>query len=166
MYVLTCLLLLLYNYVEANFTSKWQRMVLFPAAQRIRRSSAELQDPVLQTSELEVELLYEFLLTGVHLDKENRLSLLDPELASLRKAATFDVVCNDVIPKSISDIKRLAAMLSHQRGPLRKADFERTLLTAAYAAYRTSTFRNVHQQKVWLETLGNLFTTLKRDLTF
>ncbi|CAH2276615.1 Hypothetical predicted protein [Pelobates cultripes] len=166
MYALSCLLLLLYNYVEANFTSKWQRVVFFPEAQRIRRSSAELLNPVLQTSVSEVELLYEFLLTGVNIDNENRLSLLDPELATLRKATTFDVVCNDVIPKTITDIRRLGAKLIHLQGPMKTVDFERTLLTMAYTAIKISKCRNTDQQKVWLDSFTNLFTALRRDLIF
>uniref|UniRef100_A0A8C5WJI9 Family with sequence similarity 180 member A n=1 Tax=Leptobrachium leishanense TaxID=445787 RepID=A0A8C5WJI9_9ANUR len=166
MYALSCLLLLLYNYVEANFTSKWQRVVLFPEAQRVRRSSPELVNPVLQKSVSEVELLYEFLLTGVHIDKENRLSLLDPELSTLRKATTFDVVCNDVIPKTVTDIRRLSAKLIHLQGPMKSEDFERTLLTMAYAALKMSKSKSSDQQKVWLESLVNLFMALRKDLIF
>ncbi|KAM8973472.1 protein FAM180A [Pelodytes ibericus] len=166
MYVLSCFLLLLYNYAEANFTNKWQRVVFFPEAHRIRRSSAELLNPVLQTSVPEVELLYEFLLTGVRIDEEDRLTLLDPELSTLRKATTFDVLCNDVIPKSIADIRRLGAKLIHLQGPMKSVDFERTLLTMAYTAFKTSKTPNADQQKVWLESLINLFTALRKDLTF
>ncbi|XP_075061534.1 protein FAM180A [Mixophyes fleayi] len=164
MYLLSCVLLLLYNYVEANFTSKWQRVVFFPSAHRVRRSSPEFLDPVLQKSVPEVELLYEFLSTGVHIDQDNRLTLLDPELSSLRKATTFDVVCNDVIPKSIADIRRLRDKLSHVHSPLKREDFERTLLTMAYAALKTSKSENNNQQKIWMETVTELFIALRRDL--
>ncbi|KAM4747472.1 protein FAM180A [Rhinophrynus dorsalis] len=166
MYLKCCLLLLLYNHVEANFTNKWQRVVFFPAAQRVRRSSAEFLNPVFQMSVPEVELLYEFLLTGVKIDPEHRLTLQDPELSSLRKATTFDVICNDVIPKTITEIRRLADKLSHVPGPLRREDFERILLTMVYTAHRTSQSRNKDQQKVWLESLTNLFMALRRDLMF
>ncbi|MEE6477786.1 hypothetical protein FKM82_011632 [Ascaphus truei] len=160
------LLLLLYNYVEANFTSKWHRVVLFPTAQRVRRSSADLLNPVLQTSLPEVELLYEFLLTGVKIDQDHKMTLLDPELSSLRKATTFDVLCNDVIPKTITDIRRLGVKLTHAPGPLKREDFERTVLTMAYTAFRTSQAQNVHQQSVWMESFTKLYKALKRDLMF
>ncbi|XP_063786671.1 protein FAM180A [Pseudophryne corroboree] len=166
MYLQSCVLLLLYNCVEANFTSKWQRVVFFPSAHRVRRSAAEFLDPVLQKSLPEVELLYEFLSTGVHIDQDNRLALLDPELSSLRKATAFDVVCNDVIPKSISDIRRLKDKLSYLQGPLKKEDFERTLLTMAYAALKTSKSDDDNQQKVWMDAATELFFALRKDLMF
>ncbi|KAM9313381.1 protein FAM180A [Gastrophryne carolinensis] len=165
MHLLPCLLLLLYNCADANFTSiKWQRVVFFPSAHRVRRSSPEFLDPVLQKSLPEVELLYEFLSTGVKIDQENQLTLRDPELSSLRKASTFEVLCNDVIPKSISDIRRLGDQLSRVPGPLKRDDFERTALTMAYAALKTSAFHNEHQRRVWMESLTKLFLALRKDL--
>ncbi|XP_077325337.1 protein FAM180A [Lithobates pipiens] len=164
MYLLPCLLLLFYNYVEANFTRKWQRVVFFPSAHRVRRSSPEFLDPVLQKSVPEVELLYEFLSTGVQIDPNSRLTLRDPELSSLRKATTFDVLCNDVIPKAISDIRRLGDQLSSVPGPLKKEDFERTALTMAYTALKTSKLENENQRRVWMESLTKLFVALRRDL--
>ncbi|XP_075715922.1 protein FAM180A [Rhinoderma darwinii] len=166
MYLQSCLLLLLYIYVDANVTSKWHRAVFFPSAHRVRRSSAEFLDPVLQMSMPEVELLYEFLSTGVNIDQDDRLTLRDPELSSLRSATTFDVVCNDVIPKSISEIRRLGDKLSHVPGPLKREDFERTLLTMAYGALKTSQSDNSDQQKFWMQSLTKLFIALRRDLMF
>ncbi|KAG9465049.1 hypothetical protein GDO78_019019 [Eleutherodactylus coqui] len=167
MLIQSCLLLLLlYNYVDANFTSKWHRAVIFPSAHRVRRSTPELLDPVLQMSLPEVELLYEFLSTGVHIDQGGHLTLRDPELSSLRKASTFDVVCNDVIPKSISEILRLGDKLSHVPGPLRREDFERTVLTMAYGALKTSQSDDSNQQKFWMQSLTKLFIALRRDLMF
>ncbi|XP_018414064.1 PREDICTED: protein FAM180A [Nanorana parkeri] len=165
MYLLPCLLVLLfYNYVEANFTSRWQLVVFFPSAHRVRRSSPQFLDPVLQKSMPEVELLYEFLSTGVQIDPDSRMTLRDPELSSLRKATTFDVVCNDVIPKAISDIRRLGDQLSMVRGPLKREDFERTVLTMAYTALKTSKSDNENQRRIWMESLNKLFVALKRDL--
>lgn len=102
--------------------------------------------------------------TGVQIDSDSRLSLRDPELSSLRKAATFDVVCNDVIPKAITDIRRLGDQLSKVPGPLKREDFERTVLTMAYAALKTSKFKNENQRRVWMESLTKLFVALRRDL--
>uniref|UniRef100_F6VH19 Uncharacterized protein n=1 Tax=Xenopus tropicalis TaxID=8364 RepID=F6VH19_XENTR len=141
-------------------------IVYFPSAHRIRRSSAELLNPVLQKSVPEVELLYEFLLSGVKLNRDQVMTLQDPELSSLRKATTFHVICNDVIPKSLSDIRRLGARLSHAQGPLKRQDFERTLLTMAYTALKTPQSNTDHQQKIWLDSLTELFVALRRDLMF
>ncbi|KAM3926644.1 protein FAM180A [Leptodactylus fuscus] len=166
MFIQSCLLLLLYHYVDANFTTKWHRAVIFPSAHRVRRSAAEFLDPVLQMSLPEVELLYEFLSTGVRIDPNDRLTLRDPELSTLRKATTFDVICNDVIPKSISEIRRLGDKLSHFPGPLNREDFERTLLTMAYGVLKTSQSDSNDQQKFWMQSLTKLFIALRRDLMF
>ncbi|XP_068129101.1 protein FAM180A isoform X2 [Hyperolius riggenbachi] len=143
---------------------KKPRLVFFPSAHRVRRSTPEFLDPVLQKSLPEVELLYEFLTTGVNIDQKDRLTLRDPELCSLRKATIFDVLCNDIIPKSISDIRRLGDQLSKVPGPLKKEDFERTVLTMAYTALKSSMLDNEDQQRVWMESLTKLFVALRRDL--
>ncbi|CAI9563154.1 unnamed protein product, partial [Staurois parvus] len=109
-------------------------------------------------------LFIQFLSTGVQIDPNSRLTLRDPELSSLRKATTFDVLCNDVIPKAISDIRRLGDQLSKVPGPLKKEDFERTVLTMAYTALKTSKLENDNQRRVWMESLTKLFVALRRDL--
>ncbi|XP_069484866.1 protein FAM180A isoform X1 [Ambystoma mexicanum] len=160
------LLLVFYYGAEADVASKWSRAPLFPAAQRTRRSSAAVLNPILQTSLEEVDLLYEFLLAGLEIGSDHQIHIRDAELSSLRKAATFDVICNDVIPKSITEIRRLGSRLSEVRGVLKKEDFERTLLTMAYSAYRASNSNTQHQKETWAESIARLFLALKRDLMF
>ncbi|XP_038609143.1 protein FAM180A [Tachyglossus aculeatus] len=159
----TLLLLLLYYDAQATVTPRWNRAPLFPAASRPKRSSSAPVNPVLQTSLEEVDLLYEFLLAELEIGKDLRISIKDEELSSLRKAADFSAVCNHVIPKGITDILRLSARLSRYSGVLRKEDFERTVLTLAYAAYRTAKARG-HQKDVWAHSLLGLFQALKHDL--
>uniref|UniRef100_G3T373 Family with sequence similarity 180 member A n=1 Tax=Loxodonta africana TaxID=9785 RepID=G3T373_LOXAF len=139
------------------------RAVLFPAAQRPKRSSSIPLNPVLQTSLEEVELLYEFLLAELEISPDLKISIKDEELASLRKAADFHSICNDVIPKRIPDIRRLTASLSSHPGILKKEDFERTVLTLAYTAYRTARAEG-HQKDVWAQALLSLFHALRHDL--
>ncbi|XP_078527896.1 protein FAM180A [Lissotriton helveticus] len=160
------LLLAFYYGVEADVGSKWTRAPLFPAAQRVRRSSAAALNPVLQTSLEDVDLLYEFLLTGLNIGSDLQVHIHDAELSTLRKAATFDIICNDVIPKSITEVRRLGARLSDVHGVLKKEDFERTLLTMAYTAYRASSSRTQHQKEAWAASITSLFQALKRDLMF
>ncbi|KAJ1166438.1 hypothetical protein NDU88_006842 [Pleurodeles waltl] len=164
---LQALLLLAFYYgAEAGVSSKWTRAPLFPAAQRVRRSSAAALNPVLQTSLDDVDLLYQFLLTGLNIGSDLHVHIRDAELSSLRKAVTFDVICNDVIPKSITEVRRLGARLSEVHGALKKEDFERTLLTMAYTAYRASNSRTQHQKEAWATSVTSLFQALKRDLMF
>uniref|UniRef100_E1BKM3 Family with sequence similarity 180 member A n=1 Tax=Bos taurus TaxID=9913 RepID=E1BKM3_BOVIN len=137
--------------------------VLFPAAYRPKRSSTLPLNPVLQSSLEEVELLYEFLLAELEISPDLKISIKDEELASLRKASDFRAVCNDVIPKSIPDIRRLSANLSSRLGILKKEDFERTALTLAYTAYRTALSQG-YQKDVWAQSLLSLFRALRHDL--
>ncbi|KAM9651472.1 protein FAM180A [Trichechus inunguis] len=159
----TVLLLLVYYNAQATVPHRWSRAVLFPAAHRPKRPSSILLNPVLQTSLEEVELLYEFLLAELEISPDLEISIKDEELSSLRKASDFRTICNDVIPKSIPDIRRLSASLSSYPGILKKEDFERTALTLAYTAYRTALAQG-HQKDVWAEALLSLFQVLRHDL--
>uniref|UniRef100_A0A8D1RHB7 Protein FAM180A n=1 Tax=Sus scrofa TaxID=9823 RepID=A0A8D1RHB7_PIG len=105
----------------------------------------------------------EFLLAELEIGPDLKISIKDEELASLRKAADFHTICNDVIPKSIPDIRRLSASLSSHPGVLKKEDFERTALTLAYVAYRTALSQG-HQKDVWAQALLSLFQALRHDL--
>ncbi|XP_005609488.1 protein FAM180A isoform X1 [Equus quagga] len=159
----TLLLLLLCYDAQATVSHRWSRAVLFPAAHRPKRSSSVPANPVLQTSLEEVELLYEFLLAKLEISPDLKISIKDEELASLRKASDFHTVCNEVIPKSIPDIRRLSASLSSHPGILKKEDFERTALTLAYTAYRTALAQG-HQKDIWAQALLSLFQALRHDL--
>ncbi|XP_012321148.1 protein FAM180A [Aotus nancymaae] len=159
----TLLLLLLYYNAQASVCHRWSRAMLFPAAHRPKRSSSLPLNPVLQTSLEEVELLYEFLLAELEISPDLQISIKDEELASLRKASDFHTICNNVIPKSIPDIRRLSASLSSHPGILKKEDFERTVLTLAYTAYRTALSQG-YQKDIWAQSLISLFQALRHDL--
>uniref|UniRef100_A0A8D0GK94 Family with sequence similarity 180 member A n=1 Tax=Sphenodon punctatus TaxID=8508 RepID=A0A8D0GK94_SPHPU len=163
----TLMLLLFYYNAHANVNPRWRRAMLFPSAHRLKRSSSfsALVNPVLQKSLDDVDLLYEFLLGELEIGKELRISIKDEELASLRKATDFDAICNNIIPKSITEIRRLSARLSTYPGVLKNEDFERTVLTMVYTAYRTARSKG-HQKDTWAESFVNLFRALKHDLMF
>uniref|UniRef100_A0A8C3CNY3 Family with sequence similarity 180 member A n=1 Tax=Cairina moschata TaxID=8855 RepID=A0A8C3CNY3_CAIMO len=139
--------------------------MLYPAAQRLKRSSAAFLNPVLQNSLEDVVLLYEFLLAELDIDKSQRISIKDEELASLKKAAEFDTICNEIIPKSITEIRRLSSRLSSYPRVLKKEDFERTVLTMVYTAYRAAQSEG-HQKDTWVESFVSLYKALKHDLMF
>ncbi|XP_062990503.1 protein FAM180A [Elgaria multicarinata webbii] len=157
------LLLLLYYSVHATVPPRWNRAMFFPSAHRVKRSSAALLNPVLQKSQDDVDLLFEFLLGELEINNDLKISVKDKELASLRKAVAFDTLCNDVIPKSVTDIRRLNARLSGYPGMLKREDFERTVLTMVYAAYRAAQSQG-HQKDTWAESFVNLYKALKHDL--
>ncbi|XP_054845186.1 protein FAM180A [Eublepharis macularius] len=160
----TVLVLLLYYNVHASVPPRWNRAMLFPSSQRVKRSSAALLNPILQKSQEDVDLLFEFL-AELEISKDLKISVKDRELASMRKAVAFDTVCNDVIPKSITDIRRLNARLLGYPGMLKKEDFERTMLTMVYTAFRTAQSQG-HRKDAWAETFVSLYKALKHDLMF
>lgn len=107
--------------------------------------------------------LYQFLLGELEINKDLKISVKDKELASMRKAVPFDTICNDVIPKSITDIHRLNARLLGYPGMLKKEDFERIVLTMVYTAYRAAQLQG-HQKDMWAESFVSLYQALKHDL--
>lgn len=105
----------------------------------------------------------QFLLGELEIDDDLKITVKDEELASTRKAITFDTLCNDVIPKSITEIRRLSSRLSGYPGMLKKEDFERTVLTMVYTAYRTAQSQG-HQKDSWAESFINLYKLVMHDL--
>ncbi|XP_048405305.1 protein FAM180A-like [Stegostoma tigrinum] len=160
----TLILLIFSTSVCAAALSK-RNKVLFPSAQTLKRNlDSDIPiNPVFQKSYKDVELLYEFLLGGLNISDNLKCSLKDEELASLRPAKTFNAIVNQIIPKEISDIRRLTYRQSKYVGQLKFADFERTLLTLVFTAYQTLRFKE-HQQDYWKESLVNIFQVLRRDL--
>ncbi|XP_076015073.1 protein FAM180A [Genypterus blacodes] len=142
-----------------------RRAALFPSASRIRRGTYALIDPVFQHSVEDANLLFEILLSGMQIAKEEEAVLIpDQELASLRGVDKLEVVCEDVLPKRLSDIRRLASELSRRRQALSWRDFERTVLTLVYTTQTLANITNQHQRDAWTDTLVQLFRALQKDL--
>ncbi|KAJ8373915.1 hypothetical protein SKAU_G00044950 [Synaphobranchus kaupii] len=97
-------------------------------------------------------------------DEHGDFSVQDEELASLRRTHALANICEDVLPRKLTDIRRLTSDLSQYQGPLRRPDFERTVLTMVYTAYRLAHTRG-HQKDRWAESFFNLFRAIKQDLT-
>ncbi|XP_042322484.1 protein FAM180A isoform X2 [Sceloporus undulatus] len=131
----------------------------------LRFSMNERISPVFMCGDLINLSGSQFLLGELEISDDLKISVKDEELASMRKAMAFDTLCNDVIPKSITDIRRLSARLSGYPGLLKKEDFERTVLTMVYAAYRTAKSQG-HQKDTWAKSFVNLYKALKHDLMF
>ncbi|XP_008398607.1 protein FAM180A isoform X2 [Poecilia reticulata] len=139
---------------------------LYPSAYLIKRGAYSLINPTFLHSEDNAKLLFEILLAGMQIQGEERPLLIpDEELASLRSVKTLEVICEDVLPKKLSDIRRLMAELAQQRRPLGWPDFERTVLTLVYSSQILSQISNQHQKELWMETLVQLVRAVQRDLT-
>ncbi|XP_056281115.1 protein FAM180A-like [Pseudoliparis swirei] len=141
------------------------RRALYPSAYRIKRGAYSLIDPTVQRSEEDVNQLFEILLAGMQIpDGGQEMQISDKELASLRSVVKLEVVCEDVLPKRLSDIRRLTAELDRRRRPLSWPDFERTVLTLVYAAQTLARSSSRHQREAWADAATQLFRALQEDL--
>nr|XP_043876201.1 protein FAM180A [Solea senegalensis] len=146
--------------------SQHHRKALFPSAFRIKRGTYSLVNPTFQRSLEDVDLLFEILLAGMQIDGEDHTMLIpDGELASLRSVERLDVICEDVLPKTLSDIRRLTAELGRRRRPLAWQDFERTVLTLVHAAQTLARVSSLQQREAWTDAVTQLFRAIQKDLT-
>ncbi|GAA6215899.1 protein FAM180A-like [Lates japonicus] len=153
---------LFYCYINTGVT-QCQTEALFPASSR--RGVATAANATFHNSFDDVHLLFEILLTGIHFEASGEFSLKDAELASLRKTQNLKVICEEIIPRELTDIFRLIYGLSSHTSPLHQDDFERTLLTMAYVAQQMVNSTTVHQRDVWAESFVSLYKAIKQDLT-
>ncbi|XP_060779668.1 protein FAM180A-like [Neoarius graeffei] len=139
---------------------------LYPSAFRVKRGTASLVNPIFLNSVKDANLLYEILLDGLQFEDEHgQFSVHDQELASLRKVRKLEVICEDIIPKTVPEVHRLIFALAQDNGVLRKEDFERTVLTLVYTAQKTAQVSTAHQKDAWAECFISLYKIIKDDLT-
>lgn len=91
-------------------------------------------------------------------------SVDDSELASLRKTRKLEVICEEIIPRDLSDILRLLSNILSNKGHLHQDDFERTLLTLVYTTHRMVNSTSKHQREAWAESFVRLYKAIKQDL--
>uniref|UniRef100_A0A3Q3VJB0 Family with sequence similarity 180 member A n=1 Tax=Mola mola TaxID=94237 RepID=A0A3Q3VJB0_MOLML len=140
-------------------------VTLYPSAYRIKRGTYSLINPTFQCSMKDVNLLYEILLAGMQIQGEEQTMLIpDEELASLRHVEKLEVICDDILPKRLSEIRRLAAELAQRHQALRWADFERTVLTLVYATQTVARVNNQQQKEAWTDAVIKLLSAIQMDL--
>lgn len=105
------------------------------------------------------------MLSGVHFEDTGGLLVQDAELASLRKARNLKAICEEIIPRRVSDILRLIYNLSAHSGPLHQDDFERTLLTLVFTTQKMINSTTEYQRDVWRGSFVSLYKAIKQDLT-
>ncbi|KAJ3612664.1 hypothetical protein NHX12_020929 [Muraenolepis orangiensis] len=149
--------------------SRHQRTALYPSAHRIRRGAYSLVNPTFQSSMAEVNLLFEVLLAGLQVEAggdgdEHSMVIPDEELSSLRSVRKLEVLCEDVLPKGLSEVRRLTAALAQRRVRLSPQDFERTVLTMVYAVQVLAKVSAARQKDMWMDALLQLFRAVQKDL--
>ncbi|XP_054480456.1 protein FAM180A [Anoplopoma fimbria] len=141
------------------------RKALYPSAYRIKRGAYSLVNPTFQHSKEDVDLLFEILLAGMQIQGgEHEMLIADKELASMRSVDKLEVICEDVLPKRLSDIRRLTAELARRQQPLSWQDFERTMLTLVYAAQTLAGVSSQPQREAWTDAVMQLFRAIQKDL--
>ncbi|XP_074554833.1 protein FAM180A [Halichoeres trimaculatus] len=144
-----------------------QRKALYPNAFRIKRGTYSLINPTFQRSMKDVNLLFEILLSGMQIqDGDPTMLIPDEELASLRSVEKLEVICEDVVPRRLSDIRRLTAELAQRQRPLSQTDFERTVLTLVYSAQTLARLEDQQQREAWTDSVMELFKAVQKDLRF
>lgn len=107
----------------------------------------------------------QLLLTGMQIQGEAQGTLIpDMELASLRRVEKLEVICDDVVPKRLSEIRGLTAELARRRQPLSQRDFERTVLTLVYTTQTLARLTGRQQREAWTDSMIQLFKAIQRDL--
>ncbi|XP_013876123.1 protein FAM180A [Austrofundulus limnaeus] len=141
------------------------RKALYPAAYRVKRGAYSLINPTFQHSQEDAGLLFEILLSGMQIRGDNDTLLIpDEELASLRRVKALEIICEDVLPKKLSEIRRLTAELARRRRPLGWQDFERTVLTLVYTSQTLAQTADPYQRGLWTDSLMQLFRAVQKDL--
>uniref|UniRef100_A0A8C9V127 Protein FAM180A-like n=1 Tax=Scleropages formosus TaxID=113540 RepID=A0A8C9V127_SCLFO len=152
-----CVLLHVFLYLSLS--------ALYPSAFRVKRGIPSMVNPIFQNSIDDVNLLFEILLAGTQMEDEHSpFSVQDEELNSLRRIQKLQVICDEVIPRKLTDIRRLTSELLRHPGILHREDFERTVLTFVYTAHRMLNTAG-HQKDVWTESFLNLYEAIKQDIT-
>ncbi|KAK2894707.1 hypothetical protein Q8A67_011936 [Cirrhinus molitorella] len=115
----------------------------------------------------DANLMFEFLWRGLEIDVDNNVVMRDQEMASMRQGRAFLSLINDSIPKSVSAMEKLLAMLEEQDNSFTQARFETLLLGTIYSAYQARNQRLESEQQAWMDILGRFanvtFVQLRRS---
>ncbi|KAF4101365.1 protein FAM180A isoform X1 [Onychostoma macrolepis] len=102
----------------------------------------------------DANLMFEFLWRGLEIDADNNVVMRDQEIASMRQGRAFLSLINDSIPKTVSAMEKLLAMLEEQDNSFTQAHFETLLLGTIYSAYQARNQRLESEQQAWMDILG------------
>ncbi|PWA30439.1 hypothetical protein CCH79_00015306 [Gambusia affinis] len=113
----------------------------------------------------DANLMFEILLSGVELNKDNNVFLLDEELASMRKGREFLSQINDGIPRTlISTELMIKTQEARLKTPLTRDQFENQVLSMVYSALQIGVQRNKEEREAWGEVLIQLANITTYDL--
>ncbi|XP_059190826.1 protein FAM180A [Centropristis striata] len=113
----------------------------------------------------DANLMFEFLLGGLEIDRYNNIVLLDKEMASMRSGRAFLSQINDNIPRSVSSMVQMVTELKRQRGrrPLTRDQFDSLILSMVYSAQQ-AWHQEREEQEAWSEVLLQLANVTVHEL--
>ncbi|XP_054895200.1 protein FAM180B [Poeciliopsis prolifica] len=113
----------------------------------------------------DANLMFEILLSGVELNQDNNVFLLDEELASMRKGREFLSQINDGIPRTlISTELMMKTQEARQKTPLPRDQFEKLVLSMVYSVLQVGVQRNKEEREAWGGVLIQLANITTYDL--
>lgn len=112
----------------------------------------------------DANLMFEILLGGIEMDRDNNIILLDKELASMRFGRAFLSQINDNIPRSRSSMVQMVTSLQGQRRPLTQAQFDTVVLSMVYSVHQAWHQQREEEQKAWGGVLLQLANITVREL--
>uniref|UniRef100_A0A3P9P3V4 Family with sequence similarity 180 member A n=1 Tax=Poecilia reticulata TaxID=8081 RepID=A0A3P9P3V4_POERE len=105
------------------------------------------------------------LLSGVELNKDNNVFLLDEELASMRKGREFLSQINDGIPRTRTSTElMMKTREARRKTPLTRDQFENLVLSMVYSALQVGAQRNKEEREAWGGVLVQLANITTYDL--
>ncbi|XP_053742780.1 protein FAM180B [Synchiropus splendidus] len=114
---------------------------------------------------LDENLMFEFLLGGIRMNRDNNIVLLDEEMASTRPGRALLAQINDNIPRNPSSMMQMVKALKRSRGrPLAQDQFHDLVLSSVYSAYQAQRQEEEEEQQVWAEVLLQLANVTVREL--
>ncbi|XP_058502039.1 protein FAM180A isoform X1 [Solea solea] len=143
------------------------QVLLLLWSEQVLQDVAAGLDPTSQMTSSAVSdanLMFEFLLGGIEINKDNNIVLLDEEMASMRQGRTFLSQINDNIPRNLESMKQMLTTLREQRMPLTHSQFEGLVLSMVYSAHQAWQQEKEEDKEVWGAVLLQLVNTTVHDL--
>ncbi|XP_062861070.1 protein FAM180A [Trichomycterus rosablanca] len=115
-----------------------------------------VQERALITSVSDANLVYEFMLSGLAIDEDNNVVMLDEELASMKRGRVFLTLINDHIPKTTPAMEQLLVSLEEEEESVNQDKFEMLILGIIYSAYQVRKQKQEILQQAWAGVLERL----------
>ncbi|XP_040894647.1 protein FAM180A [Toxotes jaculatrix] len=144
------------------------QVILCLWSEQVLRDVAAGMSPTSQmtgSSVSDANLMFEFLLGGVEIDRDNNIVLLDKEMASMRPGRMFLSQINDNIPRGLGSMMQMVKTLKEQRKrPLTQTQFKILVLSMVYSAHQAWHQEKKEEREAWAGVLLQLTNVTVHEL--